>query len=73
MPGMGRALQSNNPTIVSAFHTALLHQLLVVLLLGAVLAVAVNAIRTVQYRRLAAVGRTSFPTRASARTPHSAT
>ncbi|MGA2307268.1 MAG: SCO family protein [Acidimicrobiales bacterium] len=65
MPGMGRALQSNNPTIVSAFHTALLHQLLVVLLLGAVLAVAVNAIRTIQYRRLAAVGRTSFPTRAS--------
>jgi cytochrome oxidase Cu insertion factor (SCO1/SenC/PrrC family) len=62
MPGMGRALQSNNPTIVSAFHTALLHQLLVVLVIGALLAVALNVIRTVQYRRLRAVGRSSFPT-----------
>jgi cytochrome oxidase Cu insertion factor (SCO1/SenC/PrrC family) len=58
---MGRALQSNNPTIVSAFHTALLHQLLVVLVIGAVLAIALNVIRTIQYRRLAAVGRTTFP------------
>jgi cytochrome oxidase Cu insertion factor (SCO1/SenC/PrrC family) len=62
MPGMGRALESNNPTIVSAFHTALLHELLVVLVIAAVLAVALNAIRTVQYRRLATLGRTSFPT-----------
>jgi cytochrome oxidase Cu insertion factor (SCO1/SenC/PrrC family) len=59
---MGRGLQSNNPTIVSAFHTALLHQLLVVFVIGAVLAVALNFIRTVQYRRLRAVGRTTFPT-----------
>jgi cytochrome oxidase Cu insertion factor (SCO1/SenC/PrrC family) len=62
MPGMGGALQSNNPTIVSAFHTALLHQVLVVLVIGALLAVALNVIRTLQYRRLAAVGRTTFPT-----------
>jgi cytochrome oxidase Cu insertion factor (SCO1/SenC/PrrC family) len=62
MPGMGRALQSNNPTIVSAFHTALLHQLLIVLVIGAVLTIALNVIRTFQYRRLAAVGRTTFPT-----------
>jgi cytochrome oxidase Cu insertion factor (SCO1/SenC/PrrC family) len=58
---MGRALQSNNPTIVSAFHTALLHQFLVVLAIAAVLAVALNVIRTLQYRRLAAVGQTTFP------------
>ena len=58
---MGRGLQSNNPTIVSAFHTALLHQLLVVLVIGAVLAIALNVIRTIQFRRLAAVGRTTFP------------
>ena len=60
MPGMGHALESNNPTIVSAFHTALLHQLLVVLVIGALLAVVLNALRTFQYRRLAAQGRT-FP------------
>jgi cytochrome oxidase Cu insertion factor (SCO1/SenC/PrrC family) len=58
---MGRTLQSDNPTIVSAFHAALFHQLLVVLVIGAALAVSLNAIRTIQYRRLAAVGRTSFP------------
>jgi len=61
VPGMGRALQSNNPTIISAFHTALLHQLLVVLVIAAVLAIALNVLRTFQYRRLAAVGRTTFP------------
>jgi cytochrome oxidase Cu insertion factor (SCO1/SenC/PrrC family) len=59
---MGRALQSDNPTIVSAFHTALLHQLFIVLVIGAVLAIAFNVIRTIQYRRLVAVGRTTFPT-----------
>ena len=59
---MGRTLQSDNPTIVSAFHTALLHQLFVVFVIGAVLAIALNVIRTFQYRLLAAVGRTTFPT-----------
>ena len=48
--------------IVSAFHSALLHQLVVILVIVAVLALAVNAVRTVQYRRLASEGRTSFPT-----------
>ncbi len=62
MPGMGRTLQSDNPTIVTAFHSALLHQLFVVLIIGAVLGVTFNVIRSVQYRRLAAAGRATFPT-----------
>jgi cytochrome oxidase Cu insertion factor (SCO1/SenC/PrrC family) len=61
VPGMGRGLQSGNSTVVSAFHTALLHQLLLILFTGAVLAVAFNVVRTVQYRRLRAVGNTTFP------------
>jgi cytochrome oxidase Cu insertion factor (SCO1/SenC/PrrC family) len=61
MPGMGRTLQSDNPTIVSAFHTALLHQLVVVFVIGAILAVTFNVIRSVQFRRLAAAGRATFP------------
>ncbi|HMD44981.1 MAG TPA: SCO family protein [Acidimicrobiales bacterium] len=56
MPGMGRALQSNNPTIVSAFHSAVLHQMLVVLAVLAVVALAWNGLRTVQYRRVTAAG-----------------
>ena len=62
MPGMGRSLQSDNPTIVSAFHTALLHQLFVVFIIGAALGITFNVIRSVQYRRLAAAGRATFPT-----------
>ena len=62
MPGMGRTLQSDNPTIVTAFHSALLHQLFVVLIIGAVLGITFNVIRSVQYRRLAAAGRATFPT-----------
>ena len=34
MPGMGRGLQSGNSTVVSAFHTALLHQLLLILVVA---------------------------------------
>ncbi len=62
MPGMGRPLQSNNTTVVSAFHSALWHQLLFVLLVAALLAVTFNVIRTIQYRRLRAAGETDFPT-----------
>jgi cytochrome oxidase Cu insertion factor (SCO1/SenC/PrrC family) len=60
---MGRGLQSGNSTVVSAFHTALLHQLLLILVIGAVLAIGLNAVRTVQYRRLTAAGTTTFPSR----------
>jgi cytochrome oxidase Cu insertion factor (SCO1/SenC/PrrC family) len=63
MPGMGRGLQSGNSTVASAFHTALLHQLLLILVIGAVLAIGFNAVRTVQYRRLTAQGTTTFPSR----------
>ena len=56
MPGMGGAPQNGNSVIVSAFHTELFHQLLVVLLVGAVCAIAFNVIRTVQYRQLRAQG-----------------
>jgi len=59
---MGRSLQSGNSVIVSAFHTALFHQFLFLLLIGAVLAIGFNVVRTIQYRRLEAVGRTTFPT-----------
>jgi cytochrome oxidase Cu insertion factor (SCO1/SenC/PrrC family) len=61
MPGMGQTLQTGSPTIVSAFHSALLHQLLVVLLLFALCAIGFNVVRTVQYRRLKERGQLSFP------------
>ena len=56
MPGMGGAPQNGNSVIVSAFHTELFHQLLVVLLIGAICAIAFNVFRTVQYRQLRAEG-----------------
>jgi cytochrome oxidase Cu insertion factor (SCO1/SenC/PrrC family) len=56
MPGMGGAPQNGNSVIVTAFHTELFHQLVVVLLIGAVCAIAFNVIRTVQYRQLRAQG-----------------
>jgi cytochrome oxidase Cu insertion factor (SCO1/SenC/PrrC family) len=61
MPGMGRSLQTGNTLIVSSFHTALFHQLIVVLALGAVCAIGFNVFRTVQYGRLKAHGQASFP------------
>jgi cytochrome oxidase Cu insertion factor (SCO1/SenC/PrrC family) len=53
---MGRALRSDNPTVVSAFHTALFHQVIVVLACLAVLAIAFNVLRTIQYRRTYSAG-----------------
>jgi cytochrome oxidase Cu insertion factor (SCO1/SenC/PrrC family) len=58
---MGRSLQTGNSLIVSAFHSALLHQLLVALLVVAVCAIGFNVVRTAQYRRLRAQGHTAFP------------
>ncbi len=40
MPGMNSGLNSNNPTVVAAFRSALLHQGLIVLVVFAVLALA---------------------------------
>jgi cytochrome oxidase Cu insertion factor (SCO1/SenC/PrrC family) len=45
MPGMNSGLNSDNPTVVAAFRSALLHQGIIVLVVFAVLAVAWIAIR----------------------------
>ena len=45
MPGMNSGLNSNDPTIVAAFRSALLHQGIIILFVFAVLAVAWVAIR----------------------------
>ncbi len=65
MPG----LQAGNSVIVSAFHAALFHQLLVVLLIGAVCAIGWNVVRSTQYRRLKAEGLSSFPSKPELSTP----
>ena len=52
MGGMSHPLQVDNPLIVSAFHTALIHQFLVVLAVGVALALAWNIAYTLQHRRL---------------------
>ena len=54
MPGMSSGLQTNNPTIVSAFKSLLLHEGLIILLILALLAVAWNLLRGLQLRRAAA-------------------
>jgi cytochrome oxidase Cu insertion factor (SCO1/SenC/PrrC family) len=52
MPGMGQAPQTDDPTVVSAFHSALAHQGLLILCLLALLAISWNVVRTVQFRRV---------------------
>ena len=52
MPGMGTFLQTKNPVVVSAFHTAILHQLLFIGLVLVVLSLVWNVLRTAQYRRV---------------------
>ena len=51
MPGMGTRLETDNPTIVAAFNSALLRQGLVVLALLALLAIAWNVLRARALRR----------------------
>jgi len=53
---MGTYLQTRNPVVVSAFHTALLHQMLLIGLVMALLSVVWNVLRTTQYRRSVAAG-----------------
>ncbi|HUZ20639.1 MAG TPA: SCO family protein [Acidimicrobiales bacterium] len=65
MPGMSSGLQPTNATIVSAFHSMLLHQGLVVLALLAIVIAAWNVLRTVQLRR--AVAASDGPASAVAR------
>lgn len=50
MPGMGNGLQANNPTIISAFESALLRQALVVALILVLLAVAWRFLREARLR-----------------------
>ena len=54
MPGMSSGLQTNNPTIISAFKSLLFHEGLIILVILALLAVAWNVLRGVQLRRAAA-------------------
>jgi cytochrome oxidase Cu insertion factor (SCO1/SenC/PrrC family) len=49
---MGQAPQTDDPTVVSAFHSALAHQGLLILVLLALLAIGWNVVRTLQYRRV---------------------
>src|SRR5580693_1240636 len=51
MPGMSTYLQTKNPVVVEAFHTTLLHQLLLIGFILVLLSVVWNTLRTVQYRR----------------------
>ena len=53
MPGMGKGLTTNDPIIVSAFHTSLLHQGLIVLLILAVAGVTLNVLRSFNLRQVA--------------------
>ena len=54
MPGMGSGLRTNNPTIVSAFKTALAHQALLILVILAVLILVWNVIHIRRIRAAAA-------------------
>ena len=71
MPGMSTGLSTNNPNVVSAFQSTLLHQGLVVLLILAVVATAWNLLRSVQLRqaKAAAEGAYPLPSRSSRREP----
>jgi cytochrome oxidase Cu insertion factor (SCO1/SenC/PrrC family) len=60
MPGMSTGLSTNNPSIVSAFQSTLLHQALVVLLILAVVATAWNILRSVQVRQAKAAAEGAF-------------
>ena len=56
MPGMGRSLQANNPTVIAAFESALAHQALVVLVILAFFVAAWNLLRRAQLRQATAMG-----------------
>jgi cytochrome oxidase Cu insertion factor (SCO1/SenC/PrrC family) len=54
VPGMGNGLKTDDNTVVAAFHSALLHQGLIVLLIVAVAGVTLNVLRSLQLRAAAA-------------------
>ncbi len=67
MSGMNRAVRIDNPIIVTAFHTSLEHQLLIIFVVLVVLSLLWNVVRTVQYRRAVAAGNPGAPVSADAR------
>ena len=71
MPGMGTGLNDDNPVIVQAFHTTLLHQALIVLGIGLVVGVAWHLLRWVPPGQAATVEvptrRATFPEPAARR------
>ena len=69
MPGMSRTINTGNSLIVSSFHSALLHQLLIILLVAAICAIGFNVVRTVQWRHLKDEGVRSFPSPTHTATP----
>jgi hypothetical protein len=64
MPGMSSNSSTNDPTVVSAFQTALLHQGLVVLVILALVGISWNVLRSMQLRR-AGQGQQVHPVAAS--------
>jgi cytochrome oxidase Cu insertion factor (SCO1/SenC/PrrC family) len=50
---MGTGLKNNDPVVVGAFHTALMHQGLIVLLILAVAGITLNVLHSLQLRRAA--------------------
>jgi cytochrome oxidase Cu insertion factor (SCO1/SenC/PrrC family) len=50
--GMGRHLQANNPVVISAFHSLLTHQMLIVGVVLSVFLLGSSALRIMQLRRL---------------------
>jgi len=58
---MGHGLSTNDPTVTAAFHTALVHQFLIILVLATALAITWNSIRTVRYRRAVQAGESTEP------------
>jgi len=62
MPGMSTHLEARNSVVLSAFHAALLHQLLLIGLVLVLLSLAWNVLRTAQYRRSTSAGGGADPT-----------
>lgn len=58
---MGHGLSNNDPTVTAAFHAALVHQFLIIVVLVTGLAIAWNSIRTVRYRRAVMAGEPTEP------------
>ncbi len=69
MPGMSTGLSTNNPSVVSAFQSTLLHQGLVVLLILALVAAAWNILRSVQLRQARAAADGTFVARSRYSSP----